>query len=98
MGVVERCASWCTDDGSTDSLGLVKFEHKVIRERNTLVEEVEVLQRTANDENATHEGVEKALVLVKYSVAASDWLTAKFTESENAWRLCAWRWYCRNNK
>lgn len=53
----------------TDSLGLVTLGRQVIKNKKCLLEEVEMLQKTATNENVFREGFEKELAQLRRSVA-----------------------------
>lgn len=64
----------------TDISRLVKFGRDVNKKSKSLVQDVEVLQKTVTDEKAFRDDVQKQLAKLKSSITASDALTAKMTE------------------
>lgn len=68
----------------TDSLGPVGFRREVIKKENSLVKEVEALQKMASDEKAARKGVGEELMTLKSLVSISDSLATKLTESDKA--------------
>lgn len=57
------------------------FQREVIQKIKTLVEEVEVLQKTVTDKKASRKRADIELDQLKRSVASSDVLTAKLMAS-----------------
>lgn len=66
----------------TDSLGLAKFACEVFAKNKSLADKLLKLQETVTDEQIVRKVNEESLAQVKGSVAASEELNAKLTESD----------------